>query len=453
MTLIEQLADTTEGLGRILFPGDAGWDEARATFNPLVDQRPAAIAVPTDEREVAAVIGYARDRGWKVAPQATGHNPAPLGDLTDTLILNTSALTGIHIDAEAHRVRVGAAVRWRDVIAQLSDLGLAALHGSSPLVGVTGYSLGGGIGWLSRKYGLQANAVTSVDLVTAEGHLVRTDAVHEPELFWALRGGSGNFGVVTSLEFKVVDLRELYAGHLFFPFEKATEVLNTWASLLPTLPEELTTWVTLAHLPPFPEIPEPLRGRSFAIVMAAFLGNEQDGSALLAPLRALGPELDMMGMQSPVALGELAMDPDAPMPGRSTTSLLSGLPAPSVEALVKTAAPGSPLAMVQFRHLGGAAARVPAGAGARGSLPGEIVMYAAGLVLAPEDVERLNAALGATWAIVSPYEVGKYSNFVEAPADASDFWDAETWTRLRRAKALYDPRDVFKGNHHIPPLD
>ena len=183
---------------RVVHPGDDGWDAARGTFNVLIDQQPEAIAFPADEREVAAVLADARERGLRVALQATGHNPGPLGSLEGTLILNTSALTGGPIDAAARRVRAGAATRWEDVTPGLSELGLAGLHGSSPDVGIVGYSLGGGIGWLARKHGMQTNAVTAIELVTAEGRLVRTDAEHEPDLFWALRGGGGNFGVVTA---------------------------------------------------------------------------------------------------------------------------------------------------------------------------------------------------------------------------------------------------------------
>ncbi len=227
---------TPKHLGRVVHPGDDDWDAARGTFNVLIDQQPEAIAFPANEREVAAVLADARERGLRVAVQATGHNPGPLGSLEGTLILNTSALTGVSIDAGARRVRVGAATRWEAVTPGLSELGLAGLHGSSPDVGIVGYSLGGGIGWLARKHGMQTNAVTAIELVTAEGRLVRTDAEHEPDLFWALRGGNGNYGVVTAIEFAVLPVPELYAGALFFPVEQIADVLGTWNGLLPGSP-------------------------------------------------------------------------------------------------------------------------------------------------------------------------------------------------------------------------
>jgi FAD/FMN-containing dehydrogenase len=447
------ITTTAANLGRVVRPGDSDWDTARGTFILLIDQRPEAIAFPADEREVAAVIAYASERGLRVAPQATGHNPGPLGSLEDTLILNTSALTGVSIDAEARRVRAGAATKWEKVTPRLSELGLAGLHGSSPDVGIVGYSLGGGIGWLARKHGMQANAVTAIELVTAEGHLVRTDAVHEPELFWALRGGGGNFGVVTAIEFAVHPVPELYAGALFYPLERTAEVFHAWNELLPGLPEEITSWANVIHFPPFPELPEAVRGRSFAIVMAAFLGSEADGRELLQPLRELGAEMDTFAMQPPAVLGDLAMDPVDPLPFWTAHSLVDELSGSAIDDIAGLAGPGSTLVLLQLRHMGGALARREPGAGARATLPGEICVFSVGLVPDAATEPATVAQLEALTATVAPHRVGDYPNFVEEPTDASAFFDPETWERLRRVKALYDPQDLFKGNHHVPPAE
>jgi hypothetical protein len=444
---------TPKHLGRVVLPGDHDWDAARGTFNLLIDQQPEAIAFPENEREVAAVLADAGERGLRVAAQATGHNPGPLGSLEGTLILNTSALTGVSIDVAARRVRAGAATRWQDVTADLSELGLAGLHGSSPDVGIVGYSLGGGIGWLARKHGMQANAVTAIEVVTAEGRFVRTDAEHEPDLFWALRGGNGNFGIVTAIEFGVLPVRELYAGALFFPVEQIADVLGTWNGLLPSFPEELTSWASVIHFPPFPEIPEPFRGRGYVIVMGSFLGSEAEGQALLAPLRRLGPALDTFAMQAPSGLADLAMDPRDPLPYRLTHALVDELPATAIDDLATVAGPGSALTMLQLRHGGGALGRAPAGAGARATLPGEIVLLGLGVVPDPALEPVIADALGTVAAAVAPHRAGDYPNFVEEQTDASAFFDAETWERLQRVKALYDPQDLFRGNHHIPPAD
>ena len=448
----------TEALtGAVVLPGDPGWDAARSAFNLLLDQHPAAVAFPADAEDVVAAVAYARAAGLRVAPQATGHNQGPLGGLEDTLLLNVSALQEVRVDPGAQRVRVGAGVKWDRVAPRLSAHGLAALHGSSPDVGVAGYSLGGGMGWLARKHGLQTNAVTALELVTADGELVRADAENHPDLFWALRGGGGNFGVVTAIEFAVHPVDELYAGAMFFEFERASEVLHTWAELLPTLPDELMTWASLIHFPPLPDVPAFARGRSFAVVMGAHLGTEAEGRALLAPLRDLGPVRDSFAMVPPVVLGDLAMDPLDPLPLHLTHTLVDRLPAETIDELMAKIGPGSgrgpTVTMLQLRHMGGALARETPGAGARATLPGEVCVMALGVVLDEASDRAVRAALADVDAVVAPHAAGSYANFVEVPADATGFFEPAVWNRLREVKARYDRDDVFFGGHHIPPAD
>jgi FAD binding domain-containing protein len=446
----------TEALtGAVVLPGDPDWDDARSAFNLLLDQHPAAVAFPANAEDVVAAVAYARAAGLRVAPQATAHNQGPLGDLDGTLLLNVSALQEVRVDPGAQRVRVGAGVKWDRVAPRLSAHGLAALHGSSPDVGVAGYSLGGGMGWLARKHGLQTNAVTALELVTADGELVRADAEHHTDLFWALRGGGGNFGVVTAIEFAVHPVDELYAGAMFFPFERASEVLHTWTELLPTLPDELMSWASLFHFPPVPDVPAFARGRSFAVVMGAYLGTETEGRALLRPLRDLGPARDTFATVPPVVLGDLAMDPLDPVPFHLTHTLVDRLPAETIDELMAKIGPGSDrgptVTILQLRHMGGALARETPGAGARATLPGEICVMALGAVFDEASDIAVRDALADVDAAVAPHAAGSYGNFVEVPADASGFFEPAVWSRLRDIKALYDPADVFAGNHHIPP--
>jgi len=446
---------SAEMTGRVVTPSDPEWDATRQVFNLATDLRPAAIALPRDVSDVVAGVGYARAHGLRVAPQATGHNAAPLGALEDTLLIDVRELQEISIDPGAQRVRVGAGVKWERVAPQLSEFGLAGLHGSSPDVGIAGYSLGGGMGWLARKHGLQTNSVTAIELVTADGRAARVDATHEPDLFWALRGGNGNFGVVTAIEFAVYAVEDLYAGVMFFPFERAGEVLHAWTELAPTLPDELMTWASLLQFPDTPDVPEPVRGGSFAVVYGAFLGTEREGRDLLRPVRDLGPAMDTFAVVAPAALGDMAMDPPDPLPIVSANALLRDLPSAAVDDLVAAVGPdsGSPLAMVQLRLLGGALGRPSPGAGARATLPGTFSLFALGV---PEDeasAATARAYLDDVERAVLRFRAGHYPNFVEEPADASAFFDADTWARLRNVKALYDPSDLFKGNHHIPPAE
>ena len=442
---------TDRAPGRLVRPGDRDWDAVRGAFNVLVDQRPEAIALPTDAAQVASVVGWARERGLRITAQTTGHNAGPLGSLDGTVIVNTSALTGVRVDERARQVSVGAATRWREVTPLLAPRGLAGLHGSSPEVGIAGYSLGGGIGWLSRKHGMQTNAVTALEVVTADGRLVRADREHEPDLFWALRGGGGSYGVVTGIDFEVQPLKELYAGALFFPVERAADVLHTWTGLLSSYPEELTTWASIIHFPPLPEVPEPVRGRSFIVVLVAFLGDEADGSDLLRPLRALGPVMDSLAVQSPLGLSRLAMDPEQPLPFRSTTALLDRLTPAAIEEVARVGGAGSALGLVEFRHVGGALHRAPEGAGARATLPGDIAFLSLGVVPDPAAEPVVREQLLALEAALLPERAGDYPNFVMDPADPSAFFDRATWARLRRVKDAYDPDDLFRGNHHVPP--
>src|SRR3954471_21100309 len=268
--------------GHVVVPSDAEWATARHSFNVTLDLQPAAVVFPRTESDVVAVVNYAREKGLRIAPQATGHNPGPLGSLDDTILVDVSELQSVSIDAAAQRVRVGAGVKWEKVGPALSEYGLAGLHGSSPDVGIAGYSLGGGMGWLARKYGLQTNSVTAIEVVLADGRHVRTDATHEPALFWALRGGNGNFGVVTAIECAVYPVEELYAGAMFFPFDRSPEVLHAWARALDGLPDELMTWASLLHFPDLPWVPAHARGGSFAVVYGAFLGEESEGRQLLS---------------------------------------------------------------------------------------------------------------------------------------------------------------------------
>jgi hypothetical protein len=307
------------------------------------------------------------------------------------------------------------------------------------------------MGWLARRHGLQANSVTAIEIVTADGELRRVSHEREPELFWALRGGGGNFGVVTALEFDLYPADQVYAGALFFPYERTSEVLHAWREWVRGVPEDVTSVGRVLQVPDLPQVPDIVRGQSFVVVEAAYLGDERSGADLIAPLRELGPGMDTFAMVPPAALGYLHMDPDEPSPYMSDTMLVGDLPGAAIDDLVAVTGPGSgsPLVSVELRHLGGALGRAQAHHGARATLPGTFAMFAGGV---PMD-EPLAAAIQAQLALVSgalaPWRAGQYANFVEHPADAAEFFDDDTLRRLRAVKAEYDAADLFLANHPV----
>jgi hypothetical protein len=324
--------------GQVFVPGQAGYDQARQAWNLTVDERPSVVVVAGSAADVAQAVRYARAHRMRIAPQGTGHGAAPLEPLDGAMLLRTTRMRRVDIDPAARTARAEAGAVWQDVIVPAAEHGLAGLAGSSPNVGVAGYTLGGGLGWLARRYGLAANSVTAAELVTPGGDLVRADAGHEPDLFWAVRGGGG-VGVVTALEMRLYPVAELYAGDLFFPIQRAAELLHAWRKWTATAPDEVTSLAHLLRLPPLPEVPEPLRGRAFAIFEAACLGDAGTGAELIGPLRRLGPELDTFAMIPAAALGPLNMDPPQPVPGEGDGAFLADFPAAAIDALVAVAGP------------------------------------------------------------------------------------------------------------------
>ena len=241
--------------GDVFFPGDEGYDEARRAWNLAVDQRPSAVVFAESAADVVQAIGSARAHGMRIAPQGTGHGAMALESLEGVLLLNTSRMRRVDIHPATRTARAEAGAQWKDVTVPGGEHGLAGLAGSSPNVGVTGYTLGGGVGWLARRHGLAANSVTAVEIVTPDGRLARADADHEPDLLWAVKGGGGSVGVVTAMEMTLYPVRELYAGALFFPIQRSSDVLHAWREWTRTVPDEITSIGRILRFPPFPMSP------------------------------------------------------------------------------------------------------------------------------------------------------------------------------------------------------
>ena len=435
--------------GEIVTPEDEGWDTARLAWNLAVDQRPAFVAFPESAEDVAEVVRFARDSGLRVAPQGTGHAAAPLGDLAGTVLLRTSRLRGVTVDPEARVARAEAGTIWIEVVEAAAEHGLAALAGSSPDVGVVGYTLGGGLSWLARKHGIGANRVRAVELVTADGRLVRADHEHEPDLFWAVRGGGGAFGVVTAIELELFPVSEVYAGILWFPIERAREVLRAWREWTDTVPDEMTSVGRLLQFPPIPDIPEPVRGKSFAVVQTIYCGDAADGAKLVEPLRALGPEMDTVMTIPARELSHLHMDPPEPVPAAGDGGLLTDVDDDLIDAVVDGTV-GGPLISVELRHLGGAVARPRPEHGALAAFEAPFLLFAVGMAPTPEALEAVEASSASLRDAIAPWEAEHtYMNFAETRRDARTLFTEHAYARLRRIKATVDPDDVIRSNHPL----
>jgi hypothetical protein len=441
--------------GKIFFPPDLDFDEARQAWNLAVDQRPAAVVFPQSAQDVVAAVAFAAETGQRIAAQGTGHNAAPLGSLEDTVLLKTERMRGIRIDPQQRIARVQAGVVWLEVVQAAARYGLAALAGSAPDVGVVGYTLGGGMSFLGRKYGLATNHVHAIELVTADGRLVRADRDHEPDLFWALRGGGGSFGIVTALEFRLFPISQVYAGIMWYPIERGPQVLHTWRELTQAdPPDELTTIGRFLQFPSVPEIPAEVRGKSFVVVEAIHLGDPRQADELLAPLRALRPVNDTIQVIPMPALSHLHMDPEQPAPGIGDGLLAGHLPSEAVDALADVAGAGArfPLLSVELRHLDGEFGRPRPANGALASIDAQYAMFAVGMTPLPEFMAPVRAQVDAVKDALAPWAARQmYLNFAETASPAAPLWTEQAYHRLRRIKAAADPANLIRANHPIPP--
>jgi FAD/FMN-containing dehydrogenase len=447
-----QVRDVRANLvGELVLPGDSNWDEARLAWHLAVDQRPVAVAVPENVHDVMEIVHWAGEAGFQITAQGTGHNAPALGDLAGTVLVKMHKLKGVSIDADARIARVNAGAIWIEVVHAAAEHGLAALAGSSPDVGVIGYTLGGGLSWLARKHGIGANQVVAVELVTADGEFRRVDRENDPDLFWAVRGGGGAFGVVTAIEFNLFPISEVYAGHLFFPVERAAEVLRAWRDWTETVPDEITSVGRILQLPPIEEIPEPFRGKSWAVLQAIYSGDDFDeAKRLIEPLRAFGAAVDTFDVMPIQALSHLHMDPEEPTAGFADGQTLANLDDEAIDAWIDVVV-GSPLVATEVRQLGGAVARPKAENGAVASFEAPYLAFAVAIMPVPEMRDLLVGAVHDFVQAFGPWaHEHTYMNFAEGRRESKTLWTESAHHRLRRVKAAYDPENVIRSNH---PLD
>ncbi|MGD9696449.1 MAG: FAD-binding oxidoreductase [Thermoleophilia bacterium] len=438
-------------LPRVIQPIHGDYDDARSAWNLAADQRPAGVVEARSVAEVRAAVTLARRLGLRVAAQGTGHRATALPHLGDALLLKTSLDDELRVDVAARRCRVGAGALWGDVVAATAPHGLVPLAGSSPDVGVVGYTLGGGLSLLGRRHGLAANHVTAIELVVADGSLVRTDATNEPELFWALRGGSAGLGVVTAMEFALHPVEGLYGGTIFWAAEHAREVLRAWAAWSRTAPESITTAARLLRLPPLPQIPEPLRDTPVVAIDGVAVGAPGDGATLVEPLRRIVPA--MMDTWGAIPLQDLTAvhgDPDRPTPIVGHGALVADLTDEAVEAFLEAAGPesGSTLVSAELRQLGGAVGRCPDDVGVVGHLDAAFALFAVGIVPAEEARRAATGHVDRLIDAMAPWGTGRdFLNFTDRPGLAERVHGRVTAARLAEIRRAWDPERRFVVSH------
>jgi FAD/FMN-containing dehydrogenase len=440
--------------GHLHLPGDPGYDTARTPWNLAVDLRPAAVACPRSVEEVREVVRAAAAAGLRVAPQSTGHGAGPLDgvDLADVVLVRLSELTGVTVDPASGTARVVGGTLWQDVVAAAAPYGFTALHGSAGDVAVAGYALSGGLSFYGRKHGLAVNSIRAVEVVTADGSLVRADADHHPDLFWAVRGGGGNLGVVVALEIALLPLEDVYAGMLLWDRERAPEVVRAWVRWTRKVPESVTTSLRVMSFPPLPDLPPFLSGRQLVVIDGAVLEDDERAAGLLAPLRALAPEMDTFGRMPVEGLTAVHMDPPAPTPSAGDHAVLGELTDEAVAALLAQVGPGtrSPLLFAELRQLGGALGRPTDNGGALTHVTGEYALFCLAVAPTPEAAAAGRAAAEGVVRAMAPWSrASRVLTFTENRVDVSSGFDGEDWARLAHLRDRFDPERRLVANHRV----
>jgi FAD/FMN-containing dehydrogenase len=452
---VRELRDSLRG--ELVLPGDDAYDEARSVWNGIIDRRPALIARCTGTRDVIAAIGFARSEGLTVAVRGGGHNVAGNATCDGGLVIDLSPMKGVRVDPEARTVRAQGGLTWGELDAETQAFGLATTGGLVTTTGVAGFTLGGGIGWMMRKHGLACDNLISADLVTADGQTVRASETENPELLWGLRGGGGNFGIVTEFEFRLHPVSQIYGGLLGWPAAAARDVLRAWRDwTLTSPPDELCTMAAFLYAPPEPFVPEEVQGTPI-FGLACFHLDPDRAEEDFQPLRDLGPAVDVLGpMPYPAIQGMF----DAGTPRGSHNYWRSGfvdeLSDEAIDTIIAhTDGIPFPMGQVHIHQMGGAMSRVGDGATAFGSRKSPFLMNYIGLWLDPSQDEANTAWCKRASDAMASYSTGaRYVNFLADEGDAGvrSAYESETFTRLQNLKTRYDPTNFFRLNQNIKPV-
>ena len=438
--------------GALLRPEDDAFAAAASVHNLAFQGAPLAIVQAADAGDVATAIGFACRNDIEIAVRSGGHSLAGHSTGDGVLVIDLRGMRGLHVDLAAGTAWVGAGMTAGEVTGALAAHGMAIPFGDTGSVGIAGLTLGGGIGWLARKHGLAIDALQAVEIVTADGEVRTVSATEEPDLFWALRGGGGNFGVVTRFQYRLVPVGEVLGGALFLPATR--DVLRSLVPIAANAPEELTTISMLMPIPPVPFVPEEHHGTTALVVMFVYAGDPVEGRAAIAPFLAVAEPYGIAAMPMPYP-GIYEFTKDAGEPGPSTTRSVfrDVLDDAAVDAILDAMAHAPEMSMVQLRVFGGAMARVPVDATAFAHRRATVQVTIMNPFVDPERVDEAVAWNRSLFAALAPTSSGVYANFLEDEGDARirDAYPEPTYRRLAQVKRRYDPRNVFHRNQNIRP--
>jgi len=438
--------------GTVIGPDDSGYDNARTVFSGAIDRRPALIARVANATDVAHVVAVARDGGLELAVRSGGHSGAGHGVTEGGIVLDLSGMRALEIDVKGRTAWAETGLTAGEYTDAAGAHGLATGFGDAGSVGIGGITLGGGAGFLVRKHGLTIDDLLAAELVTADGELVRADAETNPDLFWAIRGGGGNFGVATRFQFGLHEVGTIVGGMLLLP--ATPEMIAAFVAEAESAPEELSTIVNVMPAPPMPFVPEEHHGRLVVMATLAYAGPEDAGESAIAPFRALAePIADLV---RPMPYPELypPEDPDFHPIASIRTMFLDGVDLRAAKAIVEhLQAATSPMAATQLRVLGGAVARVPADATAFAHRERRIIANVAAMYGRPEEASTYMPWVDGLAGALDQGDESAYVGFLgdEGEARVRAAYPGSTWDRLAAVKAQYDPTNLFRLNQNVPP--
>ena len=454
-TVNADFADLSAAIrGDVVLPDAATYDEARGVWNQLYQGSPAAVVRVADAADVATALRFARDAGLEIAVRSGGHSLAGFSTGDGVLVIDLRGLHGLHIDPQTRTVIAGAGLTARDVTDALVPLGLAIPFGDTASVGIAGLTLGGGIGYLARKAGLAIDRVRSMEVVTVDGEVLTASARENADLFWGLRGGGGNFGIVTRFTYEAVPVGETLSGALVLPL--SAEVLGGVLRVADEAPDELTTITQIMPAPPAPFIPAELVGTPVIFVLMVYAGDPAEGQAVVDRFRALTmPIADLVGPMPYGGIYEFSAEAENPAPAVTRSMFTHALDGETLSSVVAqlTAAERPPLAITQIRVLGGEMGRVAADASAFAHREAKIMFTAYTILIDPDHVDDHIAWTDAYFATVKPLATGSYVNFLDLEGDARihDAYPAATYSRLAELKRIWDPANVLRRNQNVRP--